>query len=418
MSRSRCSAPAISSPRRWRPSPTCARSRASTADPIAAALDEQPSVLVLADVGPVAGAGARPARALRRGRRRAAALRRVAARGRAVRRPRARDAAARRPHLRRRAVLGQAEGRWRRSTGRAPSSACRTRRDVTVSRQVLAEPDAGLPGPDLGALDDGTPLVTADRRGKGTIVLFHVTGRHDLVEPAAVGPVRRHAAPRRGAQRRGDARRRQTRRRAAHAAAGTEAAALAPTRILDGFGTLGPPPRRRQARAAGLRRRRARCDHPPGFYGPPDALARRQRARPGRSARCRRPVGTSARAAAAAGRRAGRPPGRCCSASRCWASSPMPSRPRCSAAASRACGRFRAGSVARRGAGAGGCGACSPLRRWPGTSGPPAAAPPDRRRGAGQDGISQARHGRGADAPASPMWLTATPPSTRPAARG
>ncbi len=47
--------------------------------------------------------------------------------------------------------------------------------DVTVSRQVLAEPDA-LRSADVWAeLRDGTPLVTAATRGDGRIVLFHVT---------------------------------------------------------------------------------------------------------------------------------------------------------------------------------------------------------------------------------------------------
>ncbi|MBL4537662.1 MAG: DUF4159 domain-containing protein [Oceanicaulis sp.] len=51
--------------------------------------------------------------------------------------------------------------------------------EAQVTRQVLAEP-----GPDLDAkvwarLSDGTPLVTADRRGQGWIVLFHVTAGPD-----------------------------------------------------------------------------------------------------------------------------------------------------------------------------------------------------------------------------------------------
>ena len=46
---------------------------------------------------------------------------------------------------------------------------------MTVSRQVLAEPDATLTERTWATLADGTPLVTAQRRGKGLIVLFHVT---------------------------------------------------------------------------------------------------------------------------------------------------------------------------------------------------------------------------------------------------
>ena len=47
--------------------------------------------------------------------------------------------------------------------------------DVTVNRQVLAEPDSGLSDHTWATLADGTPLVTAARKGKGMIVLFHVT---------------------------------------------------------------------------------------------------------------------------------------------------------------------------------------------------------------------------------------------------
>src|SRR5207244_13220849 len=47
--------------------------------------------------------------------------------------------------------------------------------DVLVSRQVLAEPDATLTDRTWATLADGTPLVTAQRRGKGLIVLFHIT---------------------------------------------------------------------------------------------------------------------------------------------------------------------------------------------------------------------------------------------------
>ncbi|WP_270374527.1 DUF4159 domain-containing protein [Marinicauda sp. Alg238-R41] len=47
--------------------------------------------------------------------------------------------------------------------------------DVSVSRQVLAEPGPALDARVWARLEDGTPLVTAERRGEGWIVLFHVT---------------------------------------------------------------------------------------------------------------------------------------------------------------------------------------------------------------------------------------------------
>ena len=50
---------------------------------------------------------------------------------------------------------------------------------IAISRQVLAEPDADLPDRTWASLADGTPLVTAMRKGKGVIILFHVTANAD-----------------------------------------------------------------------------------------------------------------------------------------------------------------------------------------------------------------------------------------------
>ncbi|MFT4149406.1 MAG: DUF4159 domain-containing protein [Paracoccaceae bacterium] len=47
--------------------------------------------------------------------------------------------------------------------------------DVTVSEQVLAQPDPDLAGRTIAALADGTPLVTRKAVGQGQVVLFHVT---------------------------------------------------------------------------------------------------------------------------------------------------------------------------------------------------------------------------------------------------
>ncbi len=47
--------------------------------------------------------------------------------------------------------------------------------EVTVSRQVLAEPTPEIVERSWATLADGTPLVTGARRGDGTLVLFHVT---------------------------------------------------------------------------------------------------------------------------------------------------------------------------------------------------------------------------------------------------
>ncbi|MCQ0091780.1 DUF4159 domain-containing protein [Roseovarius sp. M141] len=47
--------------------------------------------------------------------------------------------------------------------------------DVTVSSQVMAQPDPTLAARVIAQLGDGTPLVTRKRIGQGQVVLFHVT---------------------------------------------------------------------------------------------------------------------------------------------------------------------------------------------------------------------------------------------------
>jgi hypothetical protein len=47
--------------------------------------------------------------------------------------------------------------------------------DVSVSAQVLAQPDPQLADRAIAALDDGTPLVTRKALGQGQVILFHVT---------------------------------------------------------------------------------------------------------------------------------------------------------------------------------------------------------------------------------------------------
>jgi Domain of unknown function (DUF4159)/Aerotolerance regulator N-terminal len=64
-------------------------------------------------------------------------------------------------------------------TEKSPFAGLALDENVTVSRQVLAEPDNDLPDKVWASLADGTPLVTATRQGKGLIVLFHVTANAD-----------------------------------------------------------------------------------------------------------------------------------------------------------------------------------------------------------------------------------------------
>lgn len=147
----------------------------------------------------------------------------------------------------------------------SPFAGLATNREVTVQRQVLAEPDPGLVDHTWARLDDGTPLVTAERRGKGMIVLFHVnaeTGWSNLpISGLFVEMLRRVAgfptagAPASGAE--GDP--------TASAAIG-DATAMPPLRLLDGFGAPGAPGPRAQPIAVDFVEA-ASADHPPGFYG-------------------------------------------------------------------------------------------------------------------------------------------------------
>ena len=140
--------------------------------------------------------------------------------------------------------------------------------DVTVTRQVLAEPDADLQGRTWATLGDGTPLVTAQRRGKGLIVLFHVTADprwSNLPLSGAFVDMLRHivslagAAPSSGTQ-------------SADSEASSRAVpAVPPTRVLDGFGAFSVPPPTAKPIPTNYADR-ANAEHPPGFYGPPEGL--------------------------------------------------------------------------------------------------------------------------------------------------
>jgi hypothetical protein len=137
--------------------------------------------------------------------------------------------------------------------------------DVTVNRQVLAEPDATLSDNTWATLADGTPLVTAARRGKGLIVLFHVTGDtrwSDLPLSGAFVEMLRRIVALSGTTSVSDAANAQT--KSVHEY-------LPPTHSLDGFGNfIAPPPAARPVPTdfAGS----ATAEHPPGFYGPPESL--------------------------------------------------------------------------------------------------------------------------------------------------
>ncbi len=126
--------------------------------------------------------------------------------------------------------------------------------DVRVTRQVLAEPSLDLSSRTWARLSDGTPLVTADKRGDGWLVLIHTTANPDWSTLALSGlfveMLQRLVALSQGV--------------AAEAAEGV----LPPVSSLDGFGRLQAPlPAAIAVAAAELTRTPVSPRHPPGFYG-------------------------------------------------------------------------------------------------------------------------------------------------------
>ncbi|WP_043362676.1 DUF4159 domain-containing protein [Belnapia sp. F-4-1] len=128
--------------------------------------------------------------------------------------------------------------------------------EVTVERQVLAEPSPRLTERSWARLSDGTPLVTAESRGSGRIVLFHVTANAEWsnlpLSGLFVQMLRRIVALSAGVQ-------------------GAEGEApLAPIETLDGFGRLGPaPPAAAAIPALQVETTAPSPRNPPGWYGTP-----------------------------------------------------------------------------------------------------------------------------------------------------
>ncbi len=136
--------------------------------------------------------------------------------------------------------------------------------DVAVTRQVLAEPDSDLGDRTWATLADGTPLVTAVRRGKGLIVLFHVTADtrwSNLPLSGTFVDMLKRIVGLAGSTAAAEPEGRAARTREV----------VPPTRVLDGFGSFEPPPATARPVPTGYAGH-ATADHPPGFYGPPEAL--------------------------------------------------------------------------------------------------------------------------------------------------
>ena len=136
-------------------------------------------------------------------------------------------------------------------------------REVTVQRQVLAEPSNDLSGKTWARLEDGTPLVTSGTRGNGLIVLFHVSASpgwsnlplsgifvemlRRIVRLSATTAAKRDPA---GANR--------------QASQGTSP----PIRVLNGYGEFAAPPPDAAPLPSGRPAPRGpSARHPPGIYG-------------------------------------------------------------------------------------------------------------------------------------------------------
>ena len=128
--------------------------------------------------------------------------------------------------------------------------------EVTVSRQILAEPSAELSERVWARLEDGTPLVTAKQSGSGWIVLFHITASPSWsslpLSGLYVDMLKRLLALSAGTP----------------AAALAKLSSLAPISILDGFGRPeAPTPDIAPISAREFERITVSAQHPPGLYG-------------------------------------------------------------------------------------------------------------------------------------------------------
>src|SRR6202008_3320393 len=115
--------------------------------------------------------------------------------------------------------------------------------EVLVTTQVLADPaPLGANGKIWARLKDGTPLVTAAKRGDGQLIFFHVTANSDWSNLPLSGlfvEMLRRIASLGGT---GGAGETLVGDKGAASDAPSTAEVLAPLQVLDGFGLLKNPP--------------------------------------------------------------------------------------------------------------------------------------------------------------------------------
>ncbi len=162
-------------------------------------------------------------------------------------------------------ALGGAMG-WEKPQGIAPFttespfSGLTPPADVTVSRQVLADPSAEREGRIWARLADGAPIVTAAARDKGLVVLFHISAGpawSDLPLSGLYVDMLRRTLQFAG--------------RAQGAISDQPSSGpWLPARLMDGYGALAPPGSDAKSVPADIfPDAKAGPDTPPGFYERP-----------------------------------------------------------------------------------------------------------------------------------------------------
>lgn len=136
----------------------------------------------------------------------------------------------------------------------SPFSGLEVSNEVRIRRQVLAQPSLDLPEKTWARLVDGTPLVTAEKRKRGWVVLVHTmanTGWSNLpLSGLFVDMLRRLVALSQGV------------------VSKLGGPPLPPVLVMDGFGRLGSPTAGVTAIAgAAFAKTIPSPKHPPGFYG-------------------------------------------------------------------------------------------------------------------------------------------------------
>jgi hypothetical protein len=127
--------------------------------------------------------------------------------------------------------------------------------DVTISRQVLAQPSLDLAAKSWANLTDGTPLVTAEKRGEGWLVLVHTTASTEWSNLSLSGLFMSMLRRVVWLSRRVDS-------------LGEKTQPLMPYELLNGFGVLTPPIASVTAiDLQGLDKLDVGPQSPPGYYG-------------------------------------------------------------------------------------------------------------------------------------------------------